>query len=475
MASLRFEQERGRRGWRLQFRDIEKRNRSIWLGDVRESVAQETKEHVEHLLDRVKKKRPPELPTADWLGEIGEELREKLARCGLAESREKRVARTLTLSAWIDEYIQEREDVKKATRDTYLKAKANLVDYFGQLRLIREITSTDAKKWRVWLKTEGNRRDANRKTMAEETVRRRTGTVKQFFREAVERGYITTNPFENLASTTQGNAKLQFFVESHVVEACMDHCPCVDWRTILALARYGGLRCPSELVSLRWSDVDLPGGKMIVNATKTEHHASGGVRACPIFPELRPYLEAAWDAAPEGAEFVINRYRDSSQNLRQTLLRILKHAGVTPWPRLFQNMRASRETELMARFPAKDVSSWLGNSVPVAMRHYAMATEASFLEACDPQGRTVSHRQDAVGAARGHHESREGGGNPESHENGGCIGGCISKLSGAIEPLSPNEETPVSQCKTGVFIVQDSSGNYYLMGDEGLEPPTFSV
>ena len=109
------------------------------------------------------------------------------------------------------------------------------------------------------------------------------------------------------------------------------------------------------------------------------------------------------------------------------------------------------------------------------MRHYAMATEASFLEACDPQGRTVPHRQDAVGAARGHHESREGGGNPESHENGGCIGGCISKLSGAIEPLSPNEETPVSQCKTGVFIVQDSSGNYYLMGDEGLEPPTFSV
>ncbi|MCP4168041.1 MAG: site-specific integrase, partial [Chloroflexi bacterium] len=89
----------------------------------------------------------------------------------------------------MDEYIQEREDVKKATRDTYLKAKANLVDYFGQRRLIREITSTDAKKWRVWLKTEGNRRDANRKTMAEETVRRRTGTVKQFFREAVERGY----------------------------------------------------------------------------------------------------------------------------------------------------------------------------------------------------------------------------------------------------------------------------------------------
>ena len=53
----------------------------------------------------------------------------------------------------------------------------------------------------------------------------------------------------------------------------------------------------------------------------------------------------------------------------------------------------------------------------------------------------------------------------------GCIGGCISKLSGAIARPPLNEETPVPQSETGVFIVQDSSGNYYLMGDEGLEEP----
>ena len=32
----------------------------------------------------------------------------------------------------------------------------------------------------------------------------------------------------------------------------------------------------------------------------------------------------------------------------------------------------------MARFPAKDVASWLGNSVPVAMSHYAMPSAESF-------------------------------------------------------------------------------------------------
>lgn len=47
---------------------------------------------------------------------------------------------------------------------------------------------------------------------------------------------------------------------------------------------------------------------------------------------------------------------------------------MTPWPKLLQNLRATRETELLGRFPAKDVTTWLGNSPKVAFKHYAMAT-----------------------------------------------------------------------------------------------------
>ncbi|TWU45551.1 hypothetical protein Q31b_07250 [Novipirellula aureliae] len=293
MASLRLEDDRGRKGYRLQFRDAEKRNRTIWLGDVPEWKAQEVKEHVEHLLDQVKKKRPPEMATADWLGGINDDLRNKLARCGLCESVAKRVAKVLTLEKWIDEYIGERQDVKASTKESFTKAKANLLTFFGRKKLLRDITPAEGKRWRVWLKTKGNRRDKNRKWMAEDTVRRRTATAKQFFLEAVERGYMPADPFAKLPSSIQGNAKRQHFVPAAVIESCMEHCPDHEWKTILALARYGGLRCPSELVALRWLDVDLPAGRMTLNASKTEHHAAGGVRVCPIFPELRPYLEAA--------------------------------------------------------------------------------------------------------------------------------------------------------------------------------------
>ena len=43
-----------------------------------------------------------------------------------------------------------------------------------------------------------------------------------------------------------------------------------------------------------------------------------------------------------------------------------------------QNLRATRETELLAHYPAKDVTSWLGNSPAVANKHYAMTMQASF-------------------------------------------------------------------------------------------------
>ena len=40
-----------------------------------------------------------------------------------------------------------------------------------------------------------------------------------------------------------------------------------------ALSRYGGLRCPSEHLALKWSDVDWDKSRIRVPSPKTEHHA----------------------------------------------------------------------------------------------------------------------------------------------------------------------------------------------------------
>ena len=66
-------------------------------------------------------------------------------------------------------------------------------------------------------------------------------------------------------------------------------CPNTDWRTIVALCRYGGLRCPSEVLTLKWADVDWEHGRFRVHSPKTEHHPGKEVREVPLFPELREF------------------------------------------------------------------------------------------------------------------------------------------------------------------------------------------
>ena len=71
-------------------------------------------------------------------------------------------------------------------------------------------------------------------------------------------------------------------------------------------------------------------------------------------------------------------YRDPNQNLRTQLGRIIQKAGLTPWPRPFQNLRSTRETELMEHYPAHVVCAWIGNSEAVARKHYLQVTDPHF-------------------------------------------------------------------------------------------------
>jgi hypothetical protein len=81
---------------------------------------------------------------------------------------------------------------------------------------------------------------------------------------------------------------------------------------------------------MTWRDVDFAGNRFIVRASKTEHHADGGIRVVPMFPELVKHFQAVFDAAPEGSAHVIARYRDAAANLRTQLERYIEAAKLVP-------------------------------------------------------------------------------------------------------------------------------------------------
>ena len=143
---------------------------------------------------------------------------------------------------------------------------------------------------------------------------------------------ITRNPFTDLKSSDQANPSRFRFVTPDEASQVIKACPDAQWRLLFALSRYAGLRCPSEHLGLRWEDIDWGRGRITVRSPKTAHHPGGESRETPLFPELLPYLREVFEQAEPGTEFVITRYRNGRTNLRTQLLRIIKRAGLKPWP-----------------------------------------------------------------------------------------------------------------------------------------------
>ena len=62
-------------------------------------------------------------------------------------------------------------------------------------------------------------------------------------------------------------------------------------------------------------------------------------------------------------------------------MRILAKAGLKPWPKLWQNLRSTRRTELARDWPEYVVCSWMGNSRVIAREHYLQVTDEHFEQA----------------------------------------------------------------------------------------------
>jgi len=268
--------------------------------------------------------------------------------------------------------------IKPRTRDNLHQCRRWLVQFFGADKPLREITQGDADDWRQWLATQG-RQSAK---LGKNTIRRHCGRARQLFTAAKKRKLVAENPFAEMKDTTvKANRERDYFVTRAEADKVLTACPNTQWKLLFALSRYGGLRSPSEPLALKWSDIDWAAGRFTVHSPKTEHHEGKATRVVPIFPELRPYLEAAKAAAKRGAEYVItigNIRRDRYANQRSRMKRIIERAGLKPWPKLFHNLRASRETELAADHPMHVVCEWIGNTPKVAKEHYLRVTDVDF-------------------------------------------------------------------------------------------------
>ncbi len=367
MASIGHEGERGELK-RLLFRDASGKQKSLRLGECSERAAEQALAGFERVLQSHRTNTTMDPDGVRWLERIDDRLHARVAKLGLTQPR--KAAAVVTLGGLLAAFFAA-VDVKPATRVRMKQAESSLVGYFTDSRDIATIGEADADAWRAKLKAD---------EYASATISRTVLYARQIFRWAIRRGMATRNPFSELKAGAQTNSARVVFVDRETIAKVIDAAPNAEWRLLIALSRFGGLRVPSEALALRWSDVDWEHNRLTVRSPKTEHHEGKGERMIPLFPEIREHLQAAFDAAPVGAINVIGRYREGA-NLNPHFRRIIRRAGLTPWGRTWHNLRASRQTELAATFPLHTACAWIGNTKAIAAGHYLQVTDADWTRA----------------------------------------------------------------------------------------------
>ncbi|MBY0587248.1 tyrosine-type recombinase/integrase [bacterium] len=390
---------------RILFVAADGSRKTIRLGKISERVAEQICRHVEALAASLIHGQPVARETAVWVSGIGQSLHDRLVRVGLVVARVD--VRATKLGPFIDAYIAERVDVKPQTLINMRRAHVALVEHFGEGKPLSTITGGDADAFRLALLGKG---------LADNTVRRTCGRARQFFKAAIRSELIQRNPFDGIKCAVGANPKRRRFISRADSQKVLDACPNAEWRLIFALSRFGGLRCPSEHLALRWGDVDWEHNRLIVQSPKTERHEGKASRIMPIFPELLPHLRDAFDRADAGTEFVVAHKRGAGVNWRTQLERIIQRAGLQPWPKLFHNLRATRETELAESFPLHVVCAWIGNSPTIAAKHYLQVTDEHFdrairwLPSSEKAVQNPAQQAHARGCKPSHGEIKEIGG-----------------------------------------------------------------
>jgi integrase len=280
---------------RALFYDETKTRRTVYLGRVSDKEAETIRRRIEGILSSKILGSPMAQDDAAWLAK-SPALREKLIAVGLLELEpipEKVIIPTL--DAFLDGYIARYGKSRKpATVAVWKQVVANLKEYMPEGIRINQITAGHAKEFHEKLKARG---------MATTTIHKRIQFARQFMHDAVDWKIIEEDPFLKV-KTQKSSVKVNEFVPREVVDKLMKKANPV-WQVILGLSRYGGLRTPSETLSLRWEDIDWEMNRMSIPEPKVEHREGRGIRSCPIFPELRPILDEAFEIFGDKSEYVV--------------------------------------------------------------------------------------------------------------------------------------------------------------------------
>jgi len=264
--------------------------------------------HVEKIIRVRQSKLTLEQSTAEWLGTLQGPIRKRLEDLGLIEPPKQPT--DVTVVGFMESYVQKRTDIALNTRRIFERSLHFTKLFFGEKKKLLEVTAGDAKDFGRWLRAWGRKNDTE--GLAENSARKMMDKLKTVYNAAIDHELLAKNPFRGIATSVTGNEEKQRFVGADTIHNAIKYAPDEQFAAIIALARFGGLRTPSEFRHLKHGDFKMNSktAEFTIYCQKTAHTGKKN-RVAPVFTELRPYLEAIVSSDPAMAdEFVFSeRYR----------------------------------------------------------------------------------------------------------------------------------------------------------------------
>ena len=172
--------------------------------------------------------------------------------------------------------------------------------------------------------------------------------------------------------------------------------------------------------------------------------------------------------------FVVPHPRNSRgeiTNLGQQLHRHLKRAGITAWPKLFQNLRSTRQTEVAEVFGEAHACQWLGNSPLVFRKHYLQVSPEVIARAT---GRTPNPKDDREAGDGGQtslapDQPNDSPNDPVGGESGGADAGAAQQREAGRNPAGASGTGNTVPCHNPPRCA--APGETLTVPERGLEPP----
>jgi integrase len=211
------------------------------------------------------------------------------------------------------------------------------------------------------------------------TVNRLLGVLRHMFTKAHDWGFVSDDVLRRLRKVKQleeNNARLRFLSRGEcrkLISACDDHL-----RPIVVMALNTGMR-RSEILQLRWDQVDLQHGFILLSVTK-----NGQRREIPINAALRDVLAVLALVRREGVSFVFANKGTGKpfHQVARSFSAALREAGISDFK--FHDLRHTFASHLaMAGVELITIKELLGHKDVTMTLRYAHLAPAQKRRAVD--------------------------------------------------------------------------------------------